>query len=226
MFKLCRMSESKSEQKYSVKSEAKSEAKYCLLQAAAKLFSKLGLEKTSTRDLARESKANISLISYHFGGKVGLYKEVLKDFALEVQSTMQPVLEQSQKTEMTKESFSQEISLIIQNMISMRKKHPEICQILCREKANGMPLSRDIHEDIFYPLTKRFIQSFEIAQTKKIIRADIHAGVFFICMSEGLFGFYEMMDCQTSMKKDCEQFMDSELLKNQILNIYLNGVLL
>ncbi len=203
-----------------------SDAKHCLLEAAAKLFSKLGLEKTSTRDLARESKANISLISYHFGGKVGLYKEVLKDFALEVQSTMQPLFEEYKKTEMTKEFFVKEISFIVQNMISMRKKHPEICQILCREKSNGMPLSRDIHEDIFYPLAKRFIQSFETAQAKKIVRADIHAGLFFICMSEGLFGFYQMMDCKTSLQKDCEQFMNDELLKNQILNIYLNGVLI
>ncbi len=203
-----------------------SDAKHCLLEAAAKLFSKLGLEKTSTRDLARESKANISLISYHFGGKEGLYKEVLKDFALEVQSTMQPLFEEYKKTEMTKAFFVKEISFIVQNMISMRKKHPEICQILCREKSNGMPLSRDIHEEIFYPLAKRFIQSFETAQTKKIVRADIHAGLFFICMSEGLFGFYQMMDCKTSLQKDCEQFMNDELLKNQILNIYLNGVLL
>jgi AcrR family transcriptional regulator len=216
------MSEIKVEQKTVVKSEAK----LCLLHAAAKLFSKLGLEKTSTRDLARESKANISLISYHFGGKEGLYKEVMKDFALEVQNTMHPVLDQAEKTEVTKESFSNEISMIVQNMISMRKKHPEICQILCREKANGMPLSRDIHEDIFYPLAKRFIGSFENAQQKKVVRPDIHAGLFFICMSEGLFGFYQMMDCQTSLQKDCEQFMDAELLKNQILNIYLNGVLL
>ena len=211
---------------HEIKHSSKSEAKHCLLQAAAKLFSKLGLEKTSTRDLARESKANISLISYHFGGKEGLYKEVLKDFALEVQSTMQPLIENLKKNEMTKESFSEEISFIIQNMISMRKKHPDICQILSREKANGMPLSREIHEDIFYPLAQRFIQSFETAQIKKIVRADIHAGLFFICMSEGLFGFYQMMDCKTSMQKDCEQFMDPELLKNQILNIYLNGVLL
>jgi len=203
-----------------------SDAKKCLLQAAAKLFSKLGLENTSTRDLARESSANISLISYHFGGKEGLYKELLKDFALEIQNTMLPVIEESQKKPITKDSFVKEISFIIQNMISMRKKHPEICQILSREKANGMPLSRDIHEDIFYPLAKRFIQLFEAAQAKNIVQKDIHAGLFFICMSEGLFGFYEMMDCKTGLHKDCKQFLsDGEALKDQILNIYLNGVL-
>ncbi len=216
------MSGKKLEPKHGIKSEAK----HCLLQAAAKLFSKLGLENTSTRDLARESKANISLISYHFGGKEGLYKEVLREFALEIQNTMQPLLDEFQKVEMTKEFFKKEISLIIQNMILMRQKHPEICQIISREKANGLPLSRDVHEEIFYPLEKRFIQSFELAQAKNIVRNDIHAGLFFICMSEGLFGFYEIMDCKTSLQKDCEQFMNAELLKNQILNIYLNGVLL
>jgi AcrR family transcriptional regulator len=210
----------------STKPLIKSEAKYCLLQAAAKLFSKLGLEKTSTRDLARESNANISLISYHFGGKEGLYKELLKDFALEVQNLMNPVLERTKKTEVTRETFTREMTLILQNLISMRQKYPEICQILNREKANGMPLSRDIHENIFYPLSQKFVQTFEHAQAQKIVRPDIHAGVFFICMTEGLFGFYEMMDCKTSLRKDCEKYLEPDLLIQQILNIYLNGVLL
>ncbi len=207
-------------------SSFKTDSKKCLLSAAAKLFSKLGLENTSTRDLARESKANISLISYHFGGKEGLYKEVLKDFALEVQNNMQPLFDEFKKTEMTKDFFIKEISLVIDNMISMRKKYPEICQIFSREKANGLPLSREIHEDIFYPLSQRFVELFESAQTKKIVRKDIDASLFFLCMSEGLFGFFQMMDCETSIKKDCEQFSDPVLLKQQILNIYLNGVLL
>lgn len=207
-------------------SSFKTDSKKCLLSAAAKLFSKLGLENTSTRDLARESNANISLISYHFGGKEGLYKEVLKDFALEVQNNMQPLFDDVKKTEMTKSSFTQEISFIIENMITMRKKHPEICQILSREKSNGLPLSREVHEDIFYPLAKRFFEIFQTAQSKKIVRHDINAAVFFLFMTEGLFGFFQMMDCDTSIKKDCKQFGDPELLKKQILNIYLNGVLL
>lgn len=202
------------------------DAKHCLLSAAAKLFSKLGLEKTSTRDLARESKANISLISYHFGGKEGLYKEVLKEFALEIQKNMQPRFEEFQKNEMTKDFFVKEISHIVESMIAMRQKHPEICQIMAREKANGMPLMKDIHEEIFYPLGKRFMMLFEKAQEKKIVRPDIHSGLFFLCMTEGLFGFYEMLACNVNMEKDCAQFNDPELFKKQILNIYLNGALL
>lgn len=203
-----------------------SDAKTCLLQAAAKLFSKLGLDKTSTRDLARESKANISLISYHFGGKEGLYKEVLKEFALEVQNTIQPRIGEFQKNEITKEYFVNEISFIVESMITMHEKHPEICRIMSREKANGMPIMREIHEEIFYPLVQRFIQLFQSAQAKNVVRKDIHAGLFFMCLSEGLFGFYAMMDCKTNLKKDCEQFLEPEALKKQILNIYLNGVLI
>ncbi len=202
------------------------DAKQCLLSAAAKLFSKLGLEKTSTRDLARESKANISLISYHFGGKEGLYKEVLKDFALEIHKNMQPLFEEFEKTEMTKDFFVKEITFIVENMISMRQKYPEICQIMAREKANGMPLMKDIHEEIFYPLGQRFMRLIEKAQEKNIVRKDIHPALFFLCMTEGLFGFYEMLSCHIKLEKDCEQFNDPELLKKQILNIYLNGALL
>ncbi len=58
--------------------EPQQDSKICILQVAAKLFAKLGLDKCSTREIAKEAKANISLISYYSGGKEGLYREVMR----------------------------------------------------------------------------------------------------------------------------------------------------
>ena len=49
-----------------------------LLEVAVHLFAQKGLDGVSTRDLAREAGLNISLISYYFGGKEGLYRAVLE----------------------------------------------------------------------------------------------------------------------------------------------------
>ncbi|MBZ6075451.1 TetR/AcrR family transcriptional regulator [Microvirga puerhi] len=48
-----------------------------LLDAAIAVFSEKGYEGASVREITREAHANQAAITYHFGGKEGLYREVL-----------------------------------------------------------------------------------------------------------------------------------------------------
>jgi AcrR family transcriptional regulator len=48
-----------------------------LLDAGRRLFSERGYDAVSVEDLARRARVNKALISYHFGGKRGLYVSVL-----------------------------------------------------------------------------------------------------------------------------------------------------
>jgi AcrR family transcriptional regulator len=207
--------------------KTKESARYCLLHSAAKLFCKKGLDKTSTRDIAQESKVNISMISYHFGGKEGLYKQVLMDFAKNIESGSTEILETFAGQEMTKESFYKEMSAIINHMIQTRIKNPEICTMLSRDKIEGMPLSQEIHEQIFYPLILKFLDLMAAAQSKKIVKADVNPTLFFILMSEGIFGFFEVAGCKTKIAdRSAGLVNEPENLKNQIVKIYLEGILL
>lgn len=52
-----------------------------LIEAAITLFSERGYEGTSVTDLVEQSQVNVSLISYHFGGKRGLLEAVLNTVA-------------------------------------------------------------------------------------------------------------------------------------------------
>ncbi|MBO1756953.1 TetR/AcrR family transcriptional regulator [Allobranchiibius sp. CTAmp26] len=52
-----------------------------LLEAATKRFTLLGYERTTTRDIARDAGANISLLARYFGSKEGLFAEVLRESA-------------------------------------------------------------------------------------------------------------------------------------------------
>lgn len=49
-----------------------------LLAAAIDVFSAKGFEAGSVREITQAAKANQAAINYHFGGKDGLYREVLK----------------------------------------------------------------------------------------------------------------------------------------------------
>ncbi len=205
----------------------KDSSRYCLLKSAAKLFCQHGLEKTSTRDIAQESKVNISMISYHFGGKEGLYKQVLMDFAKKIEAGSTEILESFAGLEMTKDSFKKEMTAIIDHMIQTRIKNPEICTMLSRDKIEGMPLSQEIHEQIFYPLVLKFLNLITRAQEKKIIRTDINPTLFFILMTEGIFGFFEVAACKTKLADNYIGLVDEpENLRNQIVKIYLEGILL
>ncbi len=221
------MSSLKNDSKADVKSDVKSHSKLCILEAAAKLFSRLGVDRTSTREISKESKSNISLISYHFGGKEGLYKEVIKEFALKIQSQFSHLPMHDEAKSVTHEVFTLEVQRIVDHMIDMRLSHPEISVIMAREKIEGMPLSREIHEEIFYPLIKNFFHLFKLAQANKVVKADLNPALFFILLSEGIFGFYEVMDCKTSLHKDCEDLLkDKNKLKKQIVDLYLTGALI
>lgn len=58
-----------------------------LLLAAARLFAERGFGKVTVRDICRKARANVAAVNYHFGGKLGLYHEVLQAAIRTMQST-------------------------------------------------------------------------------------------------------------------------------------------
>jgi TetR/AcrR family transcriptional regulator, regulator of cefoperazone and chloramphenicol sensitivity len=49
-----------------------------LLAAGERLFADSGFKKVTVRDICRSAKANVAAVNYHFGDKLGLYREVLQ----------------------------------------------------------------------------------------------------------------------------------------------------
>jgi len=50
-----------------------------ILNAAEKLFASQGFEGTSTRQIANEAGANMSMINYYFGSKEGVFMEIMSN---------------------------------------------------------------------------------------------------------------------------------------------------
>ena len=49
-----------------------------LLQASEQLFAARGFRDVTVRDICRAARANVAAVNYHFGDKLGLYREVLQ----------------------------------------------------------------------------------------------------------------------------------------------------
>jgi AcrR family transcriptional regulator len=56
----------------------KTDKKTDILTAAEKLFCEYGFEGTSTRQIAKESGANMAMINYYFGSKMGVFLEIME----------------------------------------------------------------------------------------------------------------------------------------------------
>ena len=68
------------------------ETRNLLLDAGLRLFSKFGYDSVSTRQLAKESGANIAAIAYHFGGKRELYRAVLHQIVEDTEPVFGPAI--------------------------------------------------------------------------------------------------------------------------------------
>lgn len=206
--------------------DPKADSRFCILGEAAKLFAKLGLDKCSTREIAKHSDINVSLISYYFGGKEGLYKEVIRNHAIQIRDGVKDMVDEFDKQELTKELFIADISHMVDHMIQSQWQNPEMAKIIGREKLAGFPHAKETHTEIFYPLIQRFYRLFETGQEKGFVKKEISAPIFFMTLMEAICGTFNMKDCDLPLTRDCESIVnDPVALRNQIISIYLTGVL-
>lgn len=49
-----------------------------LLDVALRMFAERGFRNVTVRDLCREADANVASVNYHFGDKLGLYREIME----------------------------------------------------------------------------------------------------------------------------------------------------
>lgn len=56
------------------------DVKLRLMAAAKKLFAREGFEAASVRQICEEARANVALVSYHFGGKEQLFKAIFDQY--------------------------------------------------------------------------------------------------------------------------------------------------
>lgn len=61
-----------------VTNEAGETTRARLLEAATEIFAEAGYQQAKIRQICAQARANIALVNYHFGDKMGLYTEVLR----------------------------------------------------------------------------------------------------------------------------------------------------
>ena len=73
----------------------KDSKKNAILEAGLKLFSEKGFAAVGVRNIAKEANVNISMISYYYGGKSGILKEILNRFFSEYSEEVRKTVDKS-----------------------------------------------------------------------------------------------------------------------------------
>ena len=147
----------------------KQDSRVALLDAAKELFATKGYSGTKVRDIVQKAKVNVSLISYHFGGKEGIYREVLTQLGDKNLKIAQDCLVPSE----TKEGFLAGLEAYVERNISEAASRLEDFYLISREIDNVSPIFLELMEPLFSKPQILMIQFFEAAQKRGFVDSAI-----------------------------------------------------
>lgn len=124
-----------------------------LLDAAAEQFAAHGFAGCRTRRIADAAGANKAMISYHFGGKLGLYRAVIRDHLAGLRPRLQALRDGTGTAEKKWRCYLRELMHMFAN-------RPALYRIILREHLDGgSRLQQEFAEDIseFFRTTRAIL---------------------------------------------------------------------
>lgn len=103
-----------------------------ILDASAELFAKRGYGAVGVREIAAAAGVNISMISYYFGGKVGILKTIIDEFFTDYITTIQSNYNETQSPE-------ENIRRIFKAIVSLLRDKTDYCKVGFFEMPNDVP---------------------------------------------------------------------------------------
>lgn len=144
------------------------DSKEALIAAAGEVFAAHGYDGATVKQLAEAAGVNVSLVSYYFNGKEGLYRAVVETFGRGRLDMAERVL----KTPETLEEFQLRLKLFLEEFVEQHLSHPCVATILHRDCVGENAVIDDLFKDIFSKLIQTLISFFAAGQKKGFLRKD------------------------------------------------------
>lgn len=148
-------------------------SKSALLAAAKTLFAKNGYDGTSIKDLADYAGVNVSLVSYYFQGKEGLYQECLEQFGQARLAHAQRVLDKSS----SREEFRVRLALFAEEVIECCLREQELVKLVQSECDRGCPVAFEVFRGTFLKIYLTLVEYFAAGQQQGWIRSDLDSQI-------------------------------------------------
>lgn len=203
-----------------------SESRRKLLETASKLFAEKGYEGVSTRDIAAAANVNISLISYYFSGKEGLYVAILEDFLEQNRAEYETMVTKFDLTKLTRASFCSHMKVLIARILERKFSCPYVSPLIFREILAGVPAAREFMENSFEGMADGLINIFEVAREKGIIKPELHPATLFFSMMQSMDAYTLMVRKFPPLAKRCFILpKENDKYVEQIYMIFIEGAL-
>ena len=143
-----------------------STTKALLLDSAQKHFSKSGFGASSVHQIANDAGVNVSLISYHFGGKEGLFKSCIERAGLDRQIVTERILD-AEPTSLIEVKCR--LSMFVDAVLLDGINNPEIFTIMLQGLQCDFPLIQEVYQQSFHRIFNTLVEFLEAARKKNIL---------------------------------------------------------
>ncbi len=149
------------------------------MQAARELFSRQGFAGTTIKDIVEKAGVNVSLVSYHFHGKEGLFQACLEEFGQEKLASAHRILQAPTSAEELRVRLHMFATEILEGFV----KDSDLVRMIQREAECADPRFCEVFESTFLQVFKTLVAFIESAQEVGVIRKELvateTAGIFF-----------------------------------------------
>lgn len=114
-----------------------------LLETAGRLFGERGFKRVTVREICKAAKANVAAVNYHFGDKLGLYREVLQG-AIDAMRETSEAARQTGAGQPPEEQLRRFIGVFLHRVLSPGSA--SIHRLITREMNDPTPVLDDLVE--------------------------------------------------------------------------------
>jgi AcrR family transcriptional regulator len=166
-----------------------------IIAAAIRIFARKGYDGATIQEIVNAANANLSMISYHFGGKEALYVAC-------VQIAGESGLEAAQRlltTPKTREEFLLRMKLFIEELVDFHVKNWDLAEIIRRESLNPLPALKPLFEKSFYDVYRNFETYFVTGQKLGYVRKGIQIPYFAMFYFNAFIGICRTDACSMAV---------------------------
>lgn len=194
---------------------AKNDCRTKLLEIGTRLFAERGLHGVSIRELSQEAGASISMISYYFGGKEGLYSAVLQDqFACFDQ--IEEIRKQGAEPLDVIEGY-------IRWTLQRHRNNPYLLRFYTSELTNPTPWFHTIVQPAIEKVIRILIDVLDDGIRRQQFRKELHTGNAALALA-GMANYFFLSTLATENLVSHSAENDEELIR-QYAAIFTQGIL-
>jgi TetR/AcrR family transcriptional regulator len=186
-----------------------------IIDAAIPLFAAKGLNGVSVRELASAAGVNLSMVSYYFGGKEGLYAAVLAEqFA---------ILGKLEEIEQMEIDTLQKFEFYVRATVSRYRKNPYLLRFYSSELTNPTASFESIVKPAIKKVVQMLLDTFTDGLSHEKFRDGLDPADTVLALA-GMINFYFLLEPATAELVDHAPERDEALIRH-IMDIFTRGIL-